>query len=72
MKTIPKFIALGLCTAAIALTGCRGKQDISSSYSLFKFDTTCVSNNGDGTQTLRAWGTGPSAMNLGASRGAKK
>lgn len=60
MKTIAKFIALGLCTAAIALTGCRGKQDISSSYSLFKFDTTCVSNNGDGTQTLRAWGTGPS------------
>ncbi len=40
--------------------GCRGKQDISSTYSLFKFDTTCVGSNGDGSETLRAWGTGPS------------
>lgn len=60
MKAIAKLLTLAVCVASLALTSCRGKQDITSSYSLFKFETTCVSNNGDGTQTLRAWGTGPS------------
>lgn len=60
MKKIGKLAAFALCGVALLMGSCRGKQEISSSYALFKFDTTCVGTNGDGTQTLRAWGTGPS------------
>lgn len=60
MKTSAKTMAMALAATAIMLAGCRGKQEISTSYSMYKFKTTCVGANGDGTQTLRAWGTGAS------------
>ncbi len=47
------------CGLLLLFSGCRSKQTVSDTYAMYKFDTSCVSNNGDGTQDLRAWGTGP-------------
>lgn len=53
-KTLICSLALG----ALLLTGCRSSQKISSSFATFDFKTTCMGVAHDGTQALRAWGTG--------------
>lgn len=48
----------------MALTvSCRSKQQVSDSYSYYKFETTAVSASPSGMLTVRAWGSGPDIAN---------
>lgn len=53
------FVIPTLLAALLIAPSCRPKQEVTASFSTFKFDTTCLGAAHDGTQTLRAWGTGP-------------
>lgn len=57
MKTF-KYLAM-LAFAAVLLTGCRGQQSVSNSYSYMGFGTTLMNISPSGTITVQAWGTGP-------------
>lgn len=41
---------------ALTVSSCRGKQTVTPSFSTFKFETSCLGTNADGSQTLRAYG----------------
>lgn len=51
-----KYLYLLICAVTILFAGCRSKQEVSSTYSMYTFGTTCISNNGDGTYDLRVFG----------------
>lgn len=56
MKLI-KFLS-AVTLAAAALTGCKTPQTIDSTYAGSTFAIECMGVDLDGSQTLRAWGTG--------------
>lgn len=53
MKNI-NFIAMVVITVII-LTGCKSKQSATGNYS---YRTECLGNSMDGSQTVKAWGSG--------------
>ncbi len=43
----------------LATMGCKTPKQVDSSYAYTPSGVECMGNNGDGTQTVRAWGRGP-------------
>lgn len=55
-----KFFLIALSAiAAVAFTGCRGSQKVSSSMSYYNFESSHVATSASGAVTMRAWGSGP-------------
>lgn len=48
-------IAIG---ATLSVSSCRTNTTISNEYAFVSFETECLGVEGDGSQTLRAWGKG--------------
>lgn len=51
-------LAVTLVAAAMSLASCSKKMITESSASYATFDISCLHSNGDGTETVMAWGQG--------------
>ncbi|MDE7396866.1 MAG: hypothetical protein K2M98_03985 [Muribaculum sp.] len=51
-------LTLGIAIATMALTSCSKKMITESSASYATFNISCLHSNGDGTETVMAWGQG--------------
>jgi hypothetical protein len=58
MKRIKFTVMLAACSLMIIITGCRSQQQVSSSYANTSFESSMINVPGDGTVTIRAWGSG--------------
>jgi hypothetical protein len=56
MKSLLSLVAMaGL---VLGLSSCKTPTQVDSSYSTYKFGVECMGTDMDGSQTLRAWGSG--------------
>jgi len=58
MKRIKFTILFAACSLLVLITGCRSQQQVSSSYANTSFQSSMINVPGDGTVTIRAWGSG--------------
>lgn len=59
MKNIKNLVWGFLAIAFVCgMSSCRGKQQVSSTFQAFYFETTSLGLNADGSQTVRAYGKG--------------
>lgn len=57
MKKTIQHIAL-LTMAVMALSSCSKTQKVSKTYAYASYETTCLGSGHDGSETVRAWGSG--------------
>lgn len=47
-----------MAVTALLLSSCSKTQKVSSTYAYASYDTTCMGSGHDGSETVRAWGSG--------------